>query len=483
MALLGVGLALFLSRRHERIVAVRNPWLTVLIALNTLLCMEVPYRELYGEESFSCVLQSLLPNVLFALLPSGLIVRFFGLYTNHLRQRAVLEVTGLTVTDADLGIVGMLPTEEVGDDEEGDRTLIPVRGVSDTSGGGVDSISTYERRQRATLTLGDAGAPPASQLLSAASTPRLGAPSDTASPLADAPAAAAAPRSPGGTGAEREVSHGPVAHTGSTAFESPRSDKWHRVAKVAPQQHPPDVRVGSADPGTGGKVSPAGPSQRKANCASAAVNAFYNSLDASLIYLRLHSAKSQAIALAILCVPRIAYYVARLVVTPAYRTVLAVGCRLDAVDMASFLAITVPFFVLTLPLLPRLVAQSDAFGIRYELGVQLLTFVPFVVWYFYGACARTSGFLLLDSHPICRLGRRQVHGFGHHEPEWRLLRGWNHAHFRLVVALGASSDVIQLLRHAHLLANAKGVALRRREAADEQPVCRDPREHGWEACR
>jgi hypothetical protein len=89
--------------------------------------------------------------------------------------------------------------------------------------------------------------------------------------------------------------------------------------------------------------------------------------------------------MAVLCVPRLVFYVCRLAITPEYHTWSAVGCRLGSVDMASFITITAPFFIMTLPLLVRLVVQHDTFGIKYELAAQLVAFPPFVVWYFYGA--------------------------------------------------------------------------------------------------
>jgi len=88
--------------------------------------------------------------------------------------------------------------------------------------------------------------------------------------------------------------------------------------------------------------------------------------------------------MAVLCAPRLVYYLARIATVPEYRTWDYVGCRLDFTDMASFVVITAPFFFLTLPLLAHLRAKHDALWIRYELGIQLAAFPPFVVWYFYG---------------------------------------------------------------------------------------------------
>lgn len=105
-ALLLVGLALFFMRWRAHLIAKRNRWLIVGVSLNTLLCLYVPYREYYGEGAMPCVLLLLLPNILFALVPAGLIVRFFGLYTQHVRQRMAVDATGTVETDGSGGTGG-----------------------------------------------------------------------------------------------------------------------------------------------------------------------------------------------------------------------------------------------------------------------------------------------------------------------------------------------------------------------------------------
>jgi hypothetical protein len=115
-----------------------------------------------------------------------------------------------------------------------------------------------------------------------------------------------------------------------------------------------------------------------------AVVSFYSLLDSLLIRARMHTVWSQTMFMALLCIPRLVYFVWRLGVTEPYRTWSSVGCRLDYADMYSFMSITIPFFVMTLPLLLRLRSQHDTLLIRYELAAQLFAFPPFVVWYFVG---------------------------------------------------------------------------------------------------
>jgi hypothetical protein len=107
-----------------------------------------------------------------------------------------------------------------------------------------------------------------------------------------------------------------------------------------------------------------------------AAASFYSLLDSLLIRARMHTVRSQAMFMALLCIPRLVYFVWRLGVTEPYRTWSSVGCRLDYADMYSFMSITIPFFVMTLPLLLRLRSQHDTLLIRYELAAQLFAFPP-----------------------------------------------------------------------------------------------------------
>lgn len=151
-------------------------------------------------------------------------------------------------------------------------------------------------------------------------------------------------------------------------------------------------------------------------CARATVAAFYAALDARVVSLHLHTARGEAAFMALLCIPRLIFYVCRLALAPEYRSWSAVGCRLGPGDMASFITITAPFFIMTLPLLARLVVQHDALGIKYELAAQLIAFPPFVVWYFYGACeGRRAPLLRVHiTRSAWAYRDRQVHRRGYH---------------------------------------------------------------------
>lgn len=425
------GLALFLARRRESLIASRHWQLTVIASVSILFCLHVPYREYFGEASVSCVIQALFPNLVFAISPACLIVRFFSLYAQHLRQRVVYEMTGVEEC-------GSVVTDERNDPEpapDGERYL-PLEGPPtdmrpDGRGGSGLSTELPAAQIAPDSAFYTGGTCPRHSIIASSVPPALSARTGVSSGPPDS-AAITIPISRCATGGTLSgVAVDCITQDGAPAFLSSRdksgtlaiSDEPPRSALPSGLPRPAvppselaccpcrssacaDAMVGVFSGSENKEIDSASSAALHMSCCTRYVSAFYTYLDAIVVYLRLHTVRSQVLFLAVLCTPRIAYYIARLIVTPEYRTWSAVGCRLDHVDMASFIAITLPFFVLTLPLLVRLRAQhgksrvlpcraglypstprcpcADSLGIRYELAAQLACFPPFVVWYFYG---------------------------------------------------------------------------------------------------
>ena len=377
------GLALFLARRHESLIATRHWQLTVLASVSTLFCLHVPYREYFGEASVSCVIQALFPNLVFAISPACLIVRFFSLYAQHLRQRVVYEMTGVE----ECGSVG---TDERNDPEpapDGERYLPLTGPPTDTLPGGRGGSGLSTELPAAQIAPDSAfytgSICPRPSIIASSVPPvllgRIGAssgPRDSAArtiPLSHCAAGSTmsdvAVDCTTQDGAPALLSSRDKSDTLAIRDETPRlAPPLGHPSPDLPAVPPPELARHPHRPSASAMTGVFSDSEsmaltsapslaRHLTCCARSISAFYSFLDAMLVYLRLHTVRSQVLFLAVLCTPRIAYYIARLIVTPEYRTWSAVGCRLDRVDIASFIAITLPFFALTLPLLVRLRAQ------------------------------------------------------------------------------------------------------------------------------
>jgi hypothetical protein len=68
---------------------------------------------------------------------------------------------------------------------------------------------------------------------------------------------------------------------------------------------------------------------------------------------------------------RLVYYVVRVVVTPTYRSMSAVGCRFDLSEGIMFLVLPACFLGVLGPVFLRLLNRPDALGLRNELFLQV----------------------------------------------------------------------------------------------------------------
>lgn len=328
------GCVFLFTRRHEPVVAMRNKILCLVTIFDAFLSLYVPFREYYGETSMPCVLQFLFPNVLFALIPSSLIVQSFSLYALHLKQRVLVESTGLSLTEIDASV--------------GEVVDVPAEPQDSLPSGGPSVAMSSEQAH----TTSDHQA--------------------QISELAQ-------------TSEQAQSSDEKIAATAAISEQNERLESVVSTAQPAAASGKFSISGSTSNPMLDRNTSgSANMHDLRATHGEGAFTAFYAYLDRLLIYWKFHTTRSQLSFLAMLSLPRLFYYLGRIATVPSYRTWSDVGCRLESADIVSFLAIAMPLFVLAAPLLLRLHAQRDTLGLRYELALQLVCFLPLSLWYYVG---------------------------------------------------------------------------------------------------
>jgi hypothetical protein len=98
---------------------------------------------------------------------------------------------------------------------------------------------------------------------------------------------------------------------------------------------------------------------------------WHSRLDNFIARFQLYKVKVQLLSVCLLSSVRLAYYIARVITTPTYRSSSAVGCRFDLSEGVMILVLPFCFLGVLGPVFLRLLKRSDALGLRNELFLQV----------------------------------------------------------------------------------------------------------------